>query len=277
MSKSPLMCSLFVVLFVLLTALAADRPSFGVRTALTPSNRHRDIVIRERHGSQVTSSNWSGYAVTAANDSVTDVKGSWIIPTVACNSTDAYASFWVGIDGYGSNTVEQIGTDSDCVSGKPSYYAWFEFYPHFSYNIESVTLKPGDAVSAEVNYSTSGRFTVSIKVNGAQAFSTSTKLNQAARSSAEWIIEAPWSGGVLPLADFNTPSSYGADHAPTPFPTRCDATIAKSTAPIGSLTHTGNVLAITMTADNGATKSQPSSLSTDKSRGFTDAWYGAGP
>ena len=271
MSKSPLICPLFVVLFVLLTAVAADRPSFGVRTALTPLHRHRDIVIRERHGNQVTSSNWSGYAVTAANDSVTDVKGSWIIPTVTCNSTDAYASFWVGIDGYGSNTVEQIGTDSDCVSGKPSYYAWFEFYPHFSYNIESVTLKPGDVVSAEVNYSTSGRFTVSMNVNGSQAFSTSTKLNQAARSSAEWIIEAPWSGGVLPLADFNT-ISYGADH--TAVPNTCYATIAKSTAPIGSLP--GNVLAITMTADNGATKSLPSSLSTDKSS-FTDAWYSAGP
>jgi Peptidase A4 family len=74
----------------------------------------------------------SGYAVTGAAGSVTDVKGSWVVPAVQGSrpSTNQYASFWVGIDGFSSNTVEQIGTDSDCQNGAPTNYAWFEFYPH---------------------------------------------------------------------------------------------------------------------------------------------------
>jgi hypothetical protein len=59
-------------------------------------------------------------AVTGSKASVTDVTGSWTVPAVDCTSPNGtpngYSSFWVGIDGYGSNTVEQIGTDSDCVS-----------------------------------------------------------------------------------------------------------------------------------------------------------------
>ena len=47
----------------------------------------------------------------------TDVKGSWTQPTATCTNKTAYSSFWVGLDGYNSNSVEQIGTDSD-------YRAW---------------------------------------------------------------------------------------------------------------------------------------------------------
>ena len=40
-----------------------------------------------------------------------------------------YSSFWVGIDGYSSSSVEQLGTDSDCAGNTPDYYAWWEMYP----------------------------------------------------------------------------------------------------------------------------------------------------
>lgn len=271
--KSILNRAVFVVLLALSATAAAVTPRVWPGATLGIRPQHRDIIIRERHGSQVTSSNWSGYAVTGLKGSVTDAKGSWIVPSVTCQSTDAYSAFWVGIDGYSSNTVEQIGTDSDCVNGQARYYAWFEFYPHFSSTIQSVSIKPGDVVSAEVKY-TGGRFTVSITVNNASSpqFSTSTKLSQAARSSAEWIVEAPYSGGVLPLADFNT-ASFGVDN--TGVLGTCDAVAANATGPIGSFPST-DVFTITMTADNGATKAQPSPLSTDKSS-FADVWYSSGP
>ena len=69
---------------------------------------HIPIIVRERRNSVTTNSNWSGYAVTGARNSVSDVKGSWLVPAVhgTCGSTDQYASFWIGIDGYNSNTVE---------------------------------------------------------------------------------------------------------------------------------------------------------------------------
>lgn len=68
----------------------------------------------------------------------------------------------MGIDGYSSNTVEQTGTDSDCVNGKPVYYAWFEFYPHPSFSVNSLTIQPGDVISAEVSAGAKGEFTVTL-------------------------------------------------------------------------------------------------------------------
>src|SRR5207248_4717924 len=129
--------------------------------------------------------------------SVTDVRGSWVVPKIqgTCPSSSQYASFWVGIDGYSSNTVEQIGTDSDCSSGTPTYYAWYEFYPHFAYYVPNMrTISAGDVMSAEVSYSR-GAFTVTITdVTAKATFSKSQKMANAQRSSAEWIIEAPYSG-----------------------------------------------------------------------------------
>ncbi len=241
-----------------------------------PAHRHPPLIIRERHAQTVTSSNWSGYAVTAPADSVTDAKGSWVVPAIqgSCPSTNEYASFWVGIDGFSSKTVEQIGTDSDCQNGKPTYYAWFEFYPHPGYMINSLTIHPGDVVSAEVQYnSRKGQFTASMtNQRTGQSFSISTTMKNAKRSSAEWIAEAPWgSGGVLPLADFGT-AVYGYDQ--TGVTATNDATVNGVTSPIGSFRT--NVQTITMETSSGATKAAPSSLSTDGTS-FSDSWVSAGP
>jgi hypothetical protein len=226
-------------------------------------HHHPPIIVHERHGRNVSSDNWSGYAVTGANGSVTDVKGSWMVPSVSCLATgDQYASFWVGIDGYSSNTVEQIGTDSDCVNGVPTYYAWYEFYPHFSYTINTITVKPGDVISAEVKATGKGGFTVTITDGNGTPFSVSTKMPQAQMSSAEWIAEAPYSGGVLPLANFTT-VFYGQD----------SAVVGGKLQPIGSFGN--NVDEITMVNGSGATKAAPSALSSDGS--FSIAYVSAGP
>jgi hypothetical protein len=84
--------------------------------------------------------------------SFTSVYGVWVVPSVICTGVKEtqYASFWVGIDGYSSNSVEQIGTDSDCDGSTPSYYAWYEFYPAGSFNIDSVPVNPGNVISASV-------------------------------------------------------------------------------------------------------------------------------
>jgi hypothetical protein len=71
------------------------------RAAFSAKPVDRDIIIRERHGNLVTSSNWSGYADTGAKGSVSDVTGSWIVPTTMnCATTPTgYSAMWVGIDG----------------------------------------------------------------------------------------------------------------------------------------------------------------------------------
>ena len=104
--------------------------------SVTPSN-----VARTHRISNVTASstNWSGYAVTGASKSVTFVGGTWTVPAVqSCTSTNTYSSFWVGIDGFNSNSVEQLGTDSDCSSGSATYYAWREMYPNPAYYINTI-------------------------------------------------------------------------------------------------------------------------------------------
>src|SRR5690242_2672875 len=66
-------------------------------------------------GVNSTSTNWSGYATFNSGTTFTDVQGSWTQPTATCSSKKkTYSSFWVGIDGYNSGTVEQTGTSADC-------------------------------------------------------------------------------------------------------------------------------------------------------------------
>jgi hypothetical protein len=199
--------------------------------ALLP-HPHRPLVVHKRRDSTWESYNWSGYAVTGASGSVTDVKGSWVVPAIqgTCPSTNQYSSFWVGIDGFSSNSVEQLGTDSDCQNGVPTYYAWFEFYPHPMFIINNLAVNVGDKVSAEVKYSGNNTFTASITdVSTGHAFSTTTTMRRAQRSSAEWIAEAPSSvGGVLPLANFGV-VDFGADY--TSVNNTNDATVGGVTKP----------------------------------------------
>ena len=158
-----------------------------------------------------TSTNWSGYAATGRT--FTSVASSWTEPTGTCSSGYQYSSFWVGLDGYNSNSVEQTGTDVDCSGRTAQYYAWYEMYPAYSVEIHH-TVRPGDTISASVTYAGSSKFTLKIADSTrGWTYSTSKTLSGAARSSAEVITEAPCctaSGGILPLADFGKVSYTGS-------------------------------------------------------------------
>jgi hypothetical protein len=227
----------------------------GVGSVLPASDYTHAPRIKEKNGNSL---NWAGYAVNGSAGSVADVKGSWVVPAVTCNGGTQYSSFWVGIDGYSSSTVEQTGTDSDCSSGSPRYYAWYEFYPKPSFKITSMTVHPGDNMSAEVKYTGKGQFTVTITdVTTGKSFSKSAKVNSAQRSSAEWIAEAPWSGGVLPLANFGV-ATFGVDY--TGIASTNYATVNGISGSMGSF---GSLESTTMVNNNGNVKAQPSSVSAD--------------
>jgi hypothetical protein len=156
-----------------------------------------------------TSTNWSGYAVTGGR--YTTVTASWVEPSVTCNGTTAYSSFWVGLDGDTSSTVEQTGTDADCSGSTPQYYAWYEMYPKFPTNLKN-PVQPGDHFTATVTTNGSGGFTLTLS-NTTRGWTNTTnaRLKSAKLASAEVIAEAPSSsGGVLPLANFGTVSFSGA-------------------------------------------------------------------
>ncbi|HUN31439.1 MAG TPA: G1 family glutamic endopeptidase, partial [Trebonia sp.] len=122
-------------------------------------------------------------------------------------SGDKYSSFWVGLDGYSSNSVEQTGTDTDCSGSTPEYYGWYEMYPNPSYNFGN-SISPGDTIKASVSYQGSNKYLLSLSdVTKGWTTTTTQTLSGAPRNSAEVILEAPCctnSGGVLPLADFGT-------------------------------------------------------------------------
>ena len=157
--------------------------------------------------------NWSGYA--AVNSTFTDVKGSWIQPAATCNGKSTYSSFWIGLDGDKSSTVEQLGTEADCAKGKAVYYAWWEMFPNVSHTIGGFAVTPGVRYTAEVRYAGGPNFTLTLTGGGSSPFTATESLGlEPVLSSAEWIAEAPSmcakSCRVLPLTDFGTVDFSGA-------------------------------------------------------------------
>jgi Peptidase A4 family len=209
------------------------------------------------------STNWSGYAAYQSGTTFSDVKGSWTQPAASCKSGQKqYASFWVGLDGYNSSSVEQIGTDSDCSGpNRPVYYAWYELYPAPPVNL-SLAVHPGDVIAAEVSASGSS-LTLSLtnQTTGA-SFSTTQSVAGAALSSAEWVAEAPSrcaaTCSVLPLANFGTVNFTGSY-----------ATGNGHTGSIGDAAWSNDQ--IVMVTNSLVTKAQPSALSADGSA-FSVAW-----
>jgi hypothetical protein len=290
-------------------------PSGAVQAKPIMLRHHERMQLHQRRNQSVSESyNWSGYALTGTRGSVTDVKASWVVPSAGSCSTvpDGYASFWAGIDGWNSNTVEQIGTDSDCVNltgtqtGTPTYYAWFEFYPQYPFLIGNYTnagvcetdcIYPGDYISAEVKSGSSGlqggprsfrvrsigqQFTVTItdKTRG-WSFTTTASVTGAQQSSAEWIAETPYgcntASGYCYLTDFGI-ADYG--EAYTPFPDTASATVSGKTGGIGTFGSTVQQAIMVSYPSGTYTMADPSPLGdgdTDTPTSFTDTWKNAGP
>lgn len=201
------------LLVLMAVAAATTLALVAVVPVASAATKSPQLPVRLRGLGPETSTNWAGYDATQATNpgtTFTSVSASWVVPAVTIAPTNAYASFWVGLDGDGSNSVEQIGTDSDYVNGQAQYYAWYEMYPKMPVNL-SLAVKPGDTISASVVAGARGSFTLTLTdATTGQTFTTAQKSMKAKLYSAEVIAEAPWSGGVLPLADFSTVSFTNA-------------------------------------------------------------------
>lgn len=234
---------------------AIEHLMIGQRSA---DHRVSGYARRGAHGlTDVQSTNWSGYADTGSGFS--RVSSSWTEPSASCSGTQTQlAAFWVGIDGYSSNSVEQDGTIIECYHRRAYQYTWWEMYPTNDIQVVGSTLAAGDHITASVVRSgTSYTLTVSDSTNPANSFSTTQGCSNCANSSAEWIAEAPsGSSGVYPLADFGTWSTSGAS-----------VTEGSSTGTISSFTDDQ----ITMVTSSGATEATPSPLNNSGSA-FSVTW-----
>jgi hypothetical protein len=249
-------------------ASSAHRPGFGMPNFQPggPNDRYGSASGSGRRGNSASSSkstNWSGYALTGSNGTFTSASASWTEPTATCSSggggrhghgssSDQYAAFWVGLDGYANSTVEQTGTDSDCDGSTPDYYGWYEMYPAGPVYYSN-TVKAGDSMSASVTFSGTNTYTLVLTDSTQDWTQTTVKTASGlARASAEVITEAPSSNsGVLPLADFGT----------------INYTLASEN---GSSLGTANSIAITMVDNSGADKDSTSSISASGS--FSNTW-----
>jgi Peptidase A4 family len=179
---------------LLVAAPASARPS---------ALQHAPVHIAHRLV-HATSSNWAGW--DDVGSTYTTVSASWVQPTITCSRREtSYASFWIGLDGDGSNSVEQTGSEGDCVRGTPTYYSWYEFYPAYPVNYSN-TVRPGDHFSSTVTSNGAGKYTLTLS-DSTQGWTHTTTGSApgAANASAEGIAEAPSSNrGVLPLANFGT-------------------------------------------------------------------------
>jgi len=160
-------------------------------------------VTAATHLKFASSTNWAGYAATSTK--YTSVTSTWREPSASCGSATTYASFWTGLDGYGSSSVEQTGTLVYCYGGVAYQYAWYEMYPAAPvyYN---VAIAAGDSMNATVTSTATGNFSLILTdyTRGWRATTTATNASLA-RASAEVIAEAPSSStGVLPLANFGS-------------------------------------------------------------------------
>ena len=226
----------------------------------SPTDRHVGITSPGFKGlSDVTSTNWSGYADTGS--SFSNVSAKWTEPGASCTSrTTSLAAFWVGIDGYSSNSVEQDGTMIECYQRHAYQFTWWEMYPTNDVQVVGQTAAAGDAITASVVRSgTSYKLTVTDATHTADSFTTtqSCSASSCVDTSAEWIAEAPTgSSGVEPLSDFGTWTASSAA-----------VTEGSTAGTISSFTDDE----ITMIDSSGATKALPGALNSAGS-GFSVTW-----
>jgi len=203
----------------------------------------------------MTSENWAGYVSAGNPGTFTSVSASWTEPAVTCTAADTFSSFWVGLDGDRTDTVEQTGTEADCAGGAASYQGWFEMFPNAPVFYDN-PVQPGDAMSASVVANGGGSFTLTL-TDSTQGWTQTTNQTSATAQlgSAEVIAEAPSDATVLPLSNFGTVNFTNVT--------------ADNTA-IGN----ENPSALTMVSADGVTEATPSALTGGSA--FTVTWDSSG-
>jgi hypothetical protein len=222
-------------------AMSAHAPAVGAGGWVSPGAKHAGAA-RAANGSvtSMASINWSGYAdAESGSNTVSQVSGNWTVPAVTClprpyQNQDAFLANWVGVDGFTDQTVEQLGSATQCYEGVKYYYVWYEMYP--AGTVEEGTTacindnvncpQPGDRISASVTVTSAGsgennyKLTLTDHTRPQESFSTTQQCaaTTCTDASAEWIVERPAvlppppaPVQILPLADFTRTFFSSAD------------------------------------------------------------------
>ena len=192
-------------------------PSAGTARRAPDASEIRSIPARSlshlatltRKKANPRSTNWAGYAVTGG--SYTSVASNWVEPSVTCTA-NGIVGFWIGLDGWGSTSVEQDGTGVDCSSGSPQQFAWWETYPENSIQVYDAPVAAGDRMSSEVASEGNGQYVMALTdwtANWSERNVVSAPTAQNA--SAEIVAEAVTNGdSITALPDFGSIAFTGS-------------------------------------------------------------------
>ncbi len=203
---------------------------------------------------------WSGYIVASdiqnRSSVVSSVGASWRVPEIRLSENNTFSGVWIGIGGYGEDTLIQTGTEQECINGKFTYYTWYELVPDYLVPIPSIHVKAGDTIRASISLINENTNTWSIEIADItrnQRFKKTVVYNSS-RLSAEWVVERPKVNGTIStLADFRNVKF-----------TECKATLDGVTGTIGNFSCAQLVM-----HDNESTSLVSVSPLNDDGAGFT--------
>jgi hypothetical protein len=203
---------------------------------------------------QATSPTWAGYAATGAAGTFTSVAANWIVPPVACTVAASRSSYAVGLDGDGTGTTEQIGTEGDCAADFGSYSGWFQIAPNAPVFFKN-PVKPGDAMTASVT-ALGGRSFMLTLFDMTQNWTQVTQQASAAATlgSAEIVAQdPPQNGQAQPLSNIGIVDFHGAaiNNAAINNAAINNAAITAPTNEVTMVSAAGNTLAVTSTITGG--------------------------
>ncbi len=177
-----------LVLAVTATATGGGASSGPGAVGRAGPTRIEPVVVPKALQGVRTSPNWAGWAATGSFESVS---ASWIEPSVTCTSANSTVDYWVGLDGAGTPTVEQIGTEAVCQGGKHDEGDWYDMYPALAVDLGD-RVQSGDHLTAGVTTDGHGTFVMTLSDSTAGFTQLVRGVDRSAVGrSAEVITEAP--------------------------------------------------------------------------------------
>ncbi|HEX7444001.1 MAG TPA: G1 family glutamic endopeptidase, partial [Acidimicrobiales bacterium] len=187
----------------IVAALAvATTTGVGVTLALPASAG----AVTPNSETQATAPSWAGYIGIGSYRAVST---TLVVPAATCApGENSSASFWAGIGGLESATIEQTGVESACQAGHPAYWAWWEAYggSPSSGPLSEVRVHPADTVTATVFDRGGGTYAMTVTDATSRTMQSATAtVAGAVDSSIECIAEDPrGTGGQVPYTDYGT-------------------------------------------------------------------------
>ncbi len=203
--------TLMATLFALL-ALAVLASTASARTSL---QAHGQLLkLAPLHANTNQSTNWFGYnqgTLEQGDKLFNSISGQWTVPAATQHTAGQAeaSSDWIGIGGgcvdagctVTDSTLIQTGTEQDVsATGQASYSAWWELVPVPSLTISSLTVSPGDRMSASIAEVVADLDLWKITITDLTKHETYTTTvpYTSTHLSAEWIEETPLELGTSP-------------------------------------------------------------------------------